>query len=46
LYPKVAGSITTHKDASAVALSQVKAHIDAGKAVIARVNIPTVTLRD
>jgi len=43
LYPKVAGSITTHKDASAVALAQVKAHIDAGKAVIAGVNIPAVT---
>jgi hypothetical protein len=43
LVSKGGGQITTHKDASAVALSQVKAHIDAGKAVIAGVNIPAVT---
>lgn len=43
LYPKVAGTITTNKDASAVALSQIKAHIDAGKAVIAGANIPAIT---
>jgi len=43
LYPKVAGSISTNKDASAVALAQIKAHVDAGKALVAGANLPAIT---
>jgi hypothetical protein len=42
LYQKVAQRITTNKDASALALAQIKAHIDAGKAVVAGVNVPAI----
>jgi hypothetical protein len=40
LYEKTAQRIKTDKDASQLALAQVKAHIDAGRAVVAGVNEP------
>jgi hypothetical protein len=40
LYEKTAQRITTDKDASKLALAQIKAHIDAGRAVVAGVNEP------
>jgi hypothetical protein len=39
VYRKIARDITTNKDASAVAIEQIKAHVNAGKAVVAGVNI-------
>lgn len=41
LYEKTAQRITTDKDASKLALAQIKAHIDSGRAVVAGVNEPT-----
>jgi hypothetical protein len=40
LYEKTAQRITTDKDASKLALAQIKAHIDTGRAVVAGVNEP------
>ncbi|HUL65216.1 MAG TPA: hypothetical protein VLW55_11430 [Burkholderiaceae bacterium] len=42
LYQSVAQNMATNKEASALALEQIKAHIDAGKAVIAGVNVPAI----